>query len=60
VKRKRSIKLKRDPKKCCDELVITGYSACIYDRVGFEEAPSRALVFTGGEVRFLGRDLGPE
>jgi hypothetical protein len=60
VKRKRSIKLKRGPQKCCDELVITGYSACIYDRVGFEEAPSRPLAFTGGEVRFLGRDLGPE
>jgi hypothetical protein len=60
VKRKRSIKLKRDPQKCCDELVITGYSACIYDRVGFQEAPSRPLVFTGGEVRFLGRDLDAE
>jgi hypothetical protein len=60
VKRKRSIKLKRGSQKCCDELVIRGYSACIYDRVGFEEAPSRPLVFTGGEVRFLGRDLDPE
>ena len=60
VKRKRRIELKRRPEGACDELVITGYTACIYDRVGFEEAPSRPLVFTGGEVRFLGRDLDPK
>jgi hypothetical protein len=60
VERIRGTDLRWDPKKCCDQLVITGYTACIYGRVGFEEAPSRPLVFTGGEVRFLGRDLGPE
>ena len=54
VEPKRRIELKRQPEGACDELVITGYTACIYDRVGFEEAPSRPLVFTGGEVRFLG------
>jgi len=57
VKRKRRTKLKPDLQKCCDELVITGYTACIYDKVSSEEAPSRPLVFTGGEVRFLGSYL---
>jgi len=60
VARKRRIKLKLGLQKCCDELVVRGYTACIYDTVSSEEAPSRPLVFTGGEVRFLGRDLDPK